>query len=225
MTQTLTEKKKRGKRGFSLAELLFALLITSLSGLIVIGGIGVTTRLFQDVLLHSQTQLVMKEYMSELRSGFLSAEMDSALNVKVFDESITDATEREAMINPAFAHSGYKRAGFYTTMPATGETSLLTVDGKDYGVIMFQPALYDYTNNTAQKTAATGETMPQPLRLISAHLSDDFPAWVEYTYVVPEGETDGHFVLSLTVRSKNVLSTGEHVVLSVVKQEITPTGK
>jgi len=214
MTGNFAKQKMGNKKGFSLAELLFALLITSLAGLIVIGGISVTTRLFQDVLLHSQTQLVMKEYMSELRSGLLSAEMDSSLQVVEYNSSDPQTTD------PAFAHSAWKCAGYFklvseedVTMPAPmGE------GGKQWGVIMFQPAYYDYDTNSAEKNPVD-ETLPTPLRLISSRLSDDFPAWMTYRY---DGEK---FILSLSVRSKGVLSTGEHVELTTENIEITPTGK
>lgn len=224
MKRILAKQKMRSRQGFSLAELLFALLITSLAGLIVMGGIGVTTRLFQDVLLHSQTQLVMKEYMSELRSGFLCAEMDSPLTVSVYVEGTDDPAERLAMTNPAFAHSGYKCAGFYKL-----DGDVQSIDGKQYGVIVFQPTLYSYNADgsvTAIKTLPNNEAMPPVTRLISGHLSDDFPASLEYKYIADEaGAKDGKFVLSLTVRSNGYLSTGEQVVLSVEDIEITPTGK
>ena len=205
MTGNLVKQKMRGKRGFSLAELLFALLITSLAGLLVIGGIQVTTRLFQDVLLHSQTQLVMKEYMSELRSGFLSAEMDSALTVLEYD------SENSESIDPVFAHSGQKCAGYFKVVPAAGSE-----DG--WGVIVFQPAYYDYANNVARKDAPSDLEIPAN-RLISTRLSDDYSAWMTYRY------EDGKFILSLSVRSNGVLSTGEHVELTTENLEITPTGE
>ena len=227
MGEKRAEKRIRDKRGFSLAELLVALLITSLAGLIVMGGIGVTTRLFQDVLLHSQAQLVMKEYMSELRSGLLCAEMDSPVEVVTFNDSTH--VSFDATIDPVFAHSGYKCAGYYRLLDGT----LQSVSGeqKPYGVIVFQPALYTGVVSgegkvETLKEAPEGETMPDPIRLISSHLSDDFLASIAYYYTDKDGAgqtTDGHFVLSLTVRSKGVLSTGEHVILSEDALEITPT--
>ena len=204
----------RGSRGFSLAEMLFALLITSLAGLLVIGGIEVATRIFQDTLLKSQTQLVMKEYMSELRSGLLGAEMDSALRIVEYDPGNPDS------IDPAFVHSGQNCAGFFKIVTNDGGDPVPGSDGKEWGVIVFQPALYDYTTNTADKEAPTGQRLPKPVPLISSRLSEAFPATMTYRY---EG---GKFYLTLSVRSSSLLSSGNHVELSVDEEvELTPTGK
>ena len=213
MTERLAEKKIRGRRGFSLAELLVALLITSLAGLVVMGGIGVTTRLFQDVLLHSQAQLVMKEYMSELRAGFLSAETESAVQIVEYN-----ANNPEDTADPVFTHSGYSCAGYYMLVPASGDT-LYTFAGDtaEYGVIVFQPAIWNYANGTVHKTPDNGETLPPAMQLINAHLSDSFLAAMTYRY------QNGEFTGTLTVKSLGLLSTGENVEISTVFS-FTPAG-
>ena len=190
------DRRKRGKQGFTLAEMLIAMLIMSFAGLIVSGGIATVTRCFQDIVLHCQTQMVFKEYMSEVRAGFLSAELDSALEI---DTDVTPGA------NPAFTHAGLQCVGYYN----------VTADES----IVFQPTYYDYDKNEALKTVPSGVAPINPVQLISTRLSDDCTTVFKYHY----DNANRKFVIDeMTVKSKGLLSSGEPAEISVKNISISP---
>ena len=192
----------RGRKAFTLAELMVAMLIMSFAGLIVIGGLAVISRSYQDMLLHSQTQMVLKEYMGEIRSGFLSAELDSEL-------IIDDKDFRPAFVRSDSRHSF---AGYYTVVRETESSGTVTQtelgQGETdaaFGTIVFQPVYINYETKSADKG-----TKKASISLVSTKLSDDFTSKIDYRY---DADTQ-MFSGTVTVKSVRTLSTGEHVVLS-----------
>ncbi len=204
----ILKNRIRDKKAFTLAEMLVAMLIMSFAGMLVIGGLAVVTNAFQDLLLHSQTQMVLKEYMGEIRSGFLSADLDSEL---VIDANTSPDTR------PAFTHSGLDRVGYYTVFDESGnelnniapDPGGLIDEDASYGTIVFQPVYFDYDNNVAVKNSLNVDKQAY-IPLVSNKLSDDFMAKIEYRF----DATTQMFIGNITVKSARILSSGDHVELS-----------
>ena len=177
----------RNKKAFTLAEMLVAVLIMSFAGMLVMSGLAVITSSFQDLLLHSQAQMVLKEYMSEVRSGFLSADLDSEL--------IIDGTDT----CPVFTHSGIGYVGYYAVIDDD--------DHDGFGTIVFQPVDYDDEHNVAVKSSPSGVYVS----LVSTKLSKDFTAKIEYHFNKTTQMFDNGEIIVKSVRK---LSSGEQVELS-----------
>lgn len=190
----------RNKKAFTLAEMLVAVLIMSFAGMLVMSGLAVITSSFQDLLLHSQTQMVLKEYMSEVRSGFLSADLDSEL--------IIDATN-SVDTRPAFTHSGLGCVGYYTVINDAGDEVPNGNTDAALGTIIFQPAHFNYDTNEAEKSSLSA-TKENYVSLVSTKLSKDFTARIEYRF----DKSTQMFSGKIIVKSARKLSSGEQVELS-----------
>ena len=141
--------------------------------------------------------------MGEVRSGFLSANLDAEVTVDGNDS------------RPAFVHSGFDCAGYFTVVRKT-ESSGIIADmelgqgtGDAYmGAIVFQPVYVHYETHKAVKDPPNQKK--EPKALISTKFANDFLAKIDYNF----NESTQMFTGTITIKSVHTLSSGEHVELS-----------
>lgn len=102
----MIKEKLQNRKGFTLAEMLVALLITALAGMVALGGLIAASNHYRDIRIRSQAQMVMKEYMDSIRSVLISVSPDSGF--EIFQETVGATTK------VYFANGKINRAGYFT---------------------------------------------------------------------------------------------------------------
>ena len=197
----MNKSRLQNKKGFTLVEMLMALLITALAGMIALGGITVAANAYRDILMKSQAQMVMKGYMDSIRSTLMTVSPDSGFQIReVTPEG--DLNRRRVF----FPNGKINCAGYFTLKneytPPGGTDSI-------GGILVFQQIdredkgtegdrIYPYDDYTIQT------------ELIAMRTADSFAVKLnDFSY----NSVDGAFHGTLHLESKDPLSSGQRLML------------
>jgi len=185
----MIKKKLKNRKGFTLAEMLIALLITALAGMVALGGLVAAANHYRDIRIRSQAQMVMKEYMDSIRSVLISVSPDSGF--EIFQETVGGTTR------VYFANGKVNRAGYFT---------------ENGGSIVFQlidperntDPLFSYTYHGANNSGVYNQIDLVPRRIAGGFTAE----LLNFTY------NNGAFTGTVRLTSDAALSSGTQYVLN-----------
>ena len=201
----MRKKILNNRKGFTLAEMLIALLITALAGLIALGGLTVAANSYKDILMKSQAQMVMKGYMDSIRSTLTNVSSDSGFQIR------RETYNGETRV--FFPNEKVNCAGYYSIKEINE-----TIDGTDE--LIAKVLVFQHIDPTDYGTTDPGrrysfDDVAEQTELIAARSTKGFavePVGFNYHNVETDAEY-GAFTGALKLKSLDPLSNGQFLEL------------
>jgi len=188
-------------------EMLIALLITSMAGMVALGGLVVAANSYRDILMKSQAQMIMKEYMDSVRSILISVSPDSGFDI-VQEKDINGNVTRIYLPNQKANCAGY----FTTKSIGQNGNEITDQNGNiEYSIIVFQhinpQPLTNGDHIYADVYDANGNR--EQTELVTRRMAKAFFAeMVDFSY-----NSDGAFTGTIRLTSNAPLSSGQPLTL------------